>query len=93
MESRRAWLKVAQALEKGDYDLTSQEKTKIEVEQREMRKKEKEEGTEWPRRYFSAIEADPSCSKLAEKAGVVLDDGKNGGIWTFDEAKYTKARK
>lgn len=51
-ESRRKWYKVAQALAAGDYELVSQEKSKIENEQRQMRKDEKEKGIEWQRKYF-----------------------------------------
>lgn len=52
LESRRAWEKVASATKQGDYDLISKEKTLIENEQRELRKKERESGTSWNVRWF-----------------------------------------
>ncbi|KAF3936294.1 hypothetical protein ABW19_dt0207629 [Dactylella cylindrospora] len=89
LESRRAWAKVAAAIDKGDYEETGVEKSKIENAQRELRKKEKADGVEWERRYFSVVEDDPVVSKLAEVSGVVLDDpAKTNGIWVFDEKKY-----
>jgi len=92
LESRRAWSKVAEALAQGDYELTSTEKSKIENEQRELRKKEKEEGKEWPRRYFSAVEVDPRFQAIAEKVGVTAETEKTGGyFWVFDQEKTKKA--
>lgn len=52
LESRRAWEKVAEGITFGDMTMISQEKGKIENQQRELRKKEEEEGTEWQRRWF-----------------------------------------
>lgn len=66
------------------------EKTKIETEQRELRKKEKEEGTEWQRRYFTRVQEDPVLTALGDKSGVVLEPEKTDGIWTFDNDKYQK---
>lgn len=89
MESRRAWAKVAAAIDKGDYEETGVEKSKIENAQRELRKKEKTDGTTWDRRYFSAAEEDPIVTKLADIAGESLDDpAKTNGVWIFDEKKY-----
>ncbi|KAF8444179.1 hypothetical protein BGX38DRAFT_1095316 [Terfezia claveryi] len=90
LETRRAWGKVAAAIEKGDYEVTGVEKSKIENEQREMRKKEKEEGREWQRRYFTRVEMDDKFQRLADKAGVVAEPEKTGGIWVFDREKYLK---
>lgn len=92
LETRRAWSKVAAAIEKGDYEITGQEKSKIENEQREMRKKEKDEGREWLRRYFTKMEVDPKFQTLAEKAGVAAEPEKTGGMWVFDQEKYNKLK-
>ncbi|CAK9435378.1 uncharacterized protein LODBEIA_P01050 [Lodderomyces beijingensis] len=51
-ESRRAWEKVAEAIRKSDYNLIHEEKSKIENEQRELRKKERETGHQWHTRWF-----------------------------------------
>lgn len=90
LESRRAWSKVQAAIVNGDLETTSAEKTKIENEQRELRKKEKEEGREWERRYFTRVTEDPILVALGDKSGVVLEPEKTDGIWTFDNEKYLK---
>lgn len=90
LESRRAWSKVQSAIVNGDLETTSAEKTKIETEQRELRKKEKEEGREWERRYFTKVTEDPVLVALGDKSGVVLEPEKTDGIWIFDHEKYLK---
>lgn len=55
-----------------------------------MRKKEKEEGREWERRYFTRVTEDPVLVALGDKSGVVLEPEKTDGIWTFDDEKYLK---
>lgn len=90
LESRRAWSKVQSAIINGDLDTTSAEKTKIEIEQRELRKMEKEEGREWERRYFTKVTEDPVLVALGDKSGVVLEPEKTDGIWIFDDEKYMK---
>ncbi|SMN20216.1 similar to Saccharomyces cerevisiae YPL145C KES1 Member of the oxysterol binding protein family, which includes seven yeast homologs [Maudiozyma saulgeensis] len=56
LESRRAWEKVAEGITFGDMTMISQEKGKIENHQRELRKQEEEEGTEWKRRWFKEVD-------------------------------------
>lgn len=56
LESRKAWLKVAEAIKKADYDLINVEKSKIENEQRELRKQEKQEGSKWETRWFKELD-------------------------------------
>jgi len=93
LETRRAWRKVADAIEKGDYEVTGIEKSKIENEQRGMRKKEKEEDREWPRRYFTRVDNDEKFQALADKAGVAAEPEKTGGgMWVFDKEKYLKVK-
>jgi len=86
-ESRRAWQKVAEGIAKGDMDLTGAEKTKIEEEQRELRRKEKAEGRTWERRYFSLVQSDPILDRLGPVIGLLPEAEKTGGIWRFDEKK------
>jgi hypothetical protein len=92
MESRRAWKKVADAIAVGDMDRTSAEKSLIENRQRDMRKAEKEKGTEWERRYFSRAEKYPVFEKLAAKVGEAVNDSLTNGVWLFDEGKAEKIR-
>lgn len=91
-ESRRAWGKVAQSIQKGDLDAASQYKSRIEVAQRNLRKQEREENREWERRFFYSIkETDDALFKKLVKMisgynswpGVEAD--KTAGVWRFDE--------
>ncbi|KAJ6261394.1 hypothetical protein Dda_4064 [Drechslerella dactyloides] len=99
LESRRAWAKVAAAIEKCDYEETGVEKSKIENAQRELRKKEKAEGTAWEQRYFSTVEKNPVIGELVNTASgwlvsqglspLALDEAsRTNGIWVFDKKKY-----
>ncbi|KAF2153965.1 Oxysterol-binding protein [Myriangium duriaei CBS 260.36] len=85
LESRRAWSKVAQAIEKGDMNTTSAEKSVIEEKQRAMRRQEKEEGTEWQRRFFSRVKENANFEKLVSHVpGGSADADQTNGIWLFD---------
>ena len=83
MESRRAWSKVAEAIHKGDMDATQREKSIIENQQRDLRKKEQEEGKEWQRKYFSRIRSDPLFEELAKSVGESAEPEKTDGIWIW----------
>jgi hypothetical protein len=99
-ESRRAWHEVASAIERGDMDATSAAKSKIENAQREMRKKEKEEGREWPRRFFKRIneKEDPMFMRLATMLdlthgnGAGIESDRTGGVWRFDKERAKDAK-
>ena len=52
LESQRAWKDVADAIRANKTDLNRLHKGNIENAQRELRKKELEEGTEWQHRWF-----------------------------------------
>ncbi len=88
LESRRAWRQVAAAIQKGDMDTTGAEKSLIENQQRELRRKEQTEGREWDRRYFTRVSKDPVFDALAPKIGERSEPEKTGGIWRWDEKKY-----
>lgn len=91
METRRAWKKVADAIVKGDTETAGFEKSIIENQQREMRKKEREEGREWERKYFSRADKHPTFESLANKIGEPINDSQTSGIWVFDQEKASKA--
>jgi len=91
LESRRAWKPVVDAINDSDISAVSQEKGKIENEQRDMRKQEKAQDTDFPRRYFSPAQEDVIADRLTEgyecmKADM---DGQHG-LWMWDEEKYRK---
>lgn len=88
LESRRAWTKVAGAIVKGDMNLTAHEKSIIENQQRDMRKKEQAEGKEWERRYFTKVASEPKLEALFKQIpGAHIDADQTNGIWVFDENK------
>ncbi|KIW08426.1 uncharacterized protein PV09_01329 [Verruconis gallopava] len=91
LESRRAWQHVAAAINKGDMEVTQAEKSKIENEQRDLRKKEKEEGVEWERKFFTRRESDEIFDKLSQNIGYVADPKQTNGVWVWDQAKAEKA--
>ncbi|KAL7411620.1 Oxysterol-binding protein [Mrakia frigida] len=66
-ESRRLWKEAADGIKTGDFDRASREKTKIEVEQREQRKTEVNEGLTWDPIHFKHVDSDPIYKKLASQ--------------------------
>ena len=92
-EAKKAWGPVADAIRKGDMDTTSYEKSKIENAQRELRRKEKAEGREWERRFFTRqAGADNVIESIAKTIGEPIEADKTGGVWRFDEAKAKDAK-
>lgn len=96
-ESRRAWRGVIAALNRGDMQATSDEKAKVENGQREMRKREKEQGTAeaegWEATFFSNVTGDPVFDRLAKPVAAELGKDKTVGVWKFDHDKARRARK
>lgn len=93
LESRRAWAKVAAGIADGNMEITGNEKTKIEVSQRELRQQEKSEGKVWERRYFSQSEKDATLDSLGPTINLNPEADKTGGIWRFDEDKLNARTK
>lgn len=91
-ETRRAWKKVSDAINSGDMDLTSTEKSIIEVRQREMRTQEKNENREWNRAFFTRAERFPLFEQLAKKIGENINDSQTNGVWIFDQDKARVAK-
>lgn len=99
-ESRKAWRLVGQSIEKGDMDATSHYKSRIEMAQRALRKKEQEEKREWQRVFFSQADArtpeEVLFQKLAKMIGNAggwqVEPEKTGGVWRFDPEKARNAK-
>ncbi|KAK9470077.1 uncharacterized protein V1510DRAFT_446602 [Dipodascopsis tothii] len=87
-ESRRAWSKVAEGVEVIDYEKIHIEKSKIENEQRALRKLEKEQGRVWVRRYFRYVEADEVYLALARRSGVPADET----VWRFEKDTWEASK-
>ncbi|RMY85598.1 hypothetical protein D0864_07271, partial [Hortaea werneckii] len=93
LESRRAWQKVADAIQKGDMNATSTEKSIIEEQQRALRKKEAAEKREWERRFFRRADSHPVFEKLLKEVpGGSLEKDQTNGIWVFDADKAKDAK-
>ncbi|KAI4749176.1 oxysterol binding protein-like protein [Aureobasidium sp. EXF-12298] len=92
LESRRAWYKVAEAINRGDMDTTSSEKSLIENNQRELRKREKETNSEWQRRFFNRVPNSPRFDAMIHQVpGGSLEADKTNGVWEFDPARAKAA--
>ena len=92
-ESRKAWAGVIDALNRGDMQGTSDEKSKIEQAQRQMRKKEVSEKIKWHQAFFSPAQTDPIFEELAAPIGQQLHADKTVGVWKFDPQKAKSAKK
>ncbi|KAH8808035.1 hypothetical protein F5884DRAFT_821500 [Xylogone sp. PMI_703] len=92
MESRRAWQRVSEGIHRGDMFTVGREKSKIENQQRELRKIEKSEGREYQRKFFKRVEHDEVVDKILKGAkdekSVRADMECGHGLWVFDETKY-----
>ena len=100
-ESRKAWRNVAKSIEKGDMDATSHFKSRIEVAQRALRKKEQEEKREWNRVFFSQGDSsgpeEVTFQKLVKMVSGVngwqgVEPEKTAGVWRFDAEKAKNAK-
>ncbi|PLB40759.1 OSBP family protein [Aspergillus candidus] len=93
-ESRRAWRDVAGGILKGDMDSVSVAKGTIENAQRELRKVENSENTEWQRRFFKRVDGtDEQFQNLFSRANLEsLESDKTGGVWRFDPSKAVDAK-
>lgn len=63
-ESRRLWQKVADGIRTSNFGVASQEKSRIENEQRQRRKEEVAAGTKWQLKHFVQVASDPECKLL-----------------------------
>ena len=92
-ESQRAWSGIISALQAGDMQATSDAKSVIEEGQREMRRKEQTEKTEWQAKFFSRVKDDEVFERLAGVRGEELRADETNGVWKFDKEKAKKAKK
>lgn len=86
LESRKAWEKVAEAIRKGDYDSIHQEKSLIEIAQRDMRRTESDTGVPWTTRWFNeidlmnAVAGEDPLTSLAHVAGLSIQNVPLGSL-------------
>ena len=87
LESRRAWELVIRGIESGDMNLVSSEKNKLEEEQRALRRKEEQDGTEWQMRYFEKVPKWAKAEKLLAVIGTKVEDERTKGVWRWKEGR------
>lgn len=63
-ESRRLWANVANGIRSGDYETAGKDKSRIENEQRQLRKDEQAAGKTWPSWHFDHVDDDAEFQKL-----------------------------
>lgn len=78
LESRKAWLEVANAIKLGDYDLIHDTKSELENNQRELRKLEEKKNEKWARRWFD--EVDYSTDKVSSDDDIFLKLSKMANL-------------
>lgn len=64
-ESRNVWRNVAAGIRSGDYGAASRDKSRIENEQRQLRKDEAAAGKTHQLKHFTYVESDPEYAALA----------------------------
>ncbi|KAF5353276.1 hypothetical protein D9756_003683 [Leucocoprinus leucothites] len=69
-ETRKLWNLVAKGIREGDYEVASKEKSRIENDQRQMRKDEAAEERKWELKHFKRQESDPLYEKLGKMAKI-----------------------
>lgn len=93
-ETRKAWENVFSALRDGDVGKVVTEKSKVENAQRQMRRKENDEGSVWEPFLFSTLGGNyPLFEKLGSAVGWKLEDEKTKGVWKVDSEKARKAER
>lgn len=84
-ETRKAWKKVHESLEKGDMQATVLEKSKIETAQRARRKVEASNNTMWQPVFFSkSFDEDTRIQALEGSAIHDVQREKLDGVWKVD---------
>jgi hypothetical protein len=94
-ESRRAWAGVIDALERGNFHDTVQEKSKIEQAQRRMRLDEQKHGRKWEPLLFRSIAGEDHevFHRLAKGTDWKLQAERTKGVWKVDESKLAQTQR
>ncbi|KAJ2010158.1 Oxysterol-binding protein 4, partial [Coemansia sp. S85] len=90
IESRRVWQKVSEALNSGNYDVASKEKTAIEEAQRALRKTRAETGEQWKPAMFHWVD-DSSDEEAVRACYTYLYSAKESigtGSWIYNNSPH-----
>ena len=85
-ESRKVWGKVAEAINKNDFEAAGRYKNAIEIAQRKMREEEQNSAQEWKSRFFKWVEKDETACELQAQLAALTKDAKldvEVGSWVF----------
>lgn len=66
-ESQKLWYKTAQAVKDRNHELATDEKTKVEDQQRDEAAKRAQDGVEWHPRLFRPVEGGPGGPEEGEE--------------------------
>ncbi|ORX94447.1 Oxysterol-binding protein [Basidiobolus meristosporus CBS 931.73] len=86
IESRRVWVKVAQAIQKQEYSLATTHKNEVENAQRALVKERNSKGEEWKQRMFYFVK-DPVQENVNVK---YKNKSKTGdvGAWVYNKSLH-----
>ncbi|OAP60582.1 hypothetical protein AYL99_05584 [Fonsecaea erecta] len=91
-ESRRAWRRVREALQRGDMQAAADAKARVENGQREMRIAENnknDDGAHWQRLFFEPVaQSDETAASLARKVGLALKPDDTVAAWRFRRKEW-----
>ncbi|KAI9159025.1 Oxysterol-binding protein [Paramyrothecium foliicola] len=86
-ESRRAWKEVIYGIKTGNFEKVTESKAAVEESQRERRKEEESQGTEWKRLFFTRAPQDDEArglvAQLPADVSSQVDVDKTAGAWKF----------
>lgn len=80
LESRKAWLDVAEAIKSGDYDRIHSTKSQLENKQRDLRKLEEEKNEKWARRWFDEIDYSKNSNSETDNNDIFLNLSKMANL-------------
>ncbi|KAF2265740.1 Oxysterol-binding protein [Lojkania enalia] len=92
-ETRRAWGKVIDAMNRSDMKRVADEKSIIEEGQRQMRREEEEKGVVWKRIFFQKLNDDKVFDKLSAVDESSFNVDPEGGLWRVNKEAIVNTQK
>ncbi|KAK5723492.1 hypothetical protein LTR15_005190 [Elasticomyces elasticus] len=83
-ESRKAWNGVIESIHRGNMQGVSDNKSKLETAQREMRKLPETKEESWQPLFFRKETGNPVAEKLMAVSGQKLEPERTCGVWRVD---------
>lgn len=95
-ESRRAWADTVAAIKRNDFKGTGQAKGFLEQGQRDMRKEEQMNNTQWQQAFFKNKSSHNIAEQLMDQlpgADFKSTLATTNGVWRFDSEAYEEAQR